>query len=157
MGVSAAAATDNNNGSSSSRQCSVSKYIHSLNSLFNTQKQYTVSNIFTHLFKSDDRRRHLQRRRRTQCTQCIVNAKRLPKCPIYIVTKHLFCIVSEALAMLHHDNCNVSSDITPSLDACTGRGCLLPPTRHTRQRQRLHILINKCYTPADTQSTYRYC
>ena len=106
-GVSAAAATDYNNGSSSSRwQCSVSKYIHSLNSLFNTQKQYTVFNIFTHRFKSDDRRRRLRRQRRhlfferfvhiATATQCSVNAKRLPNCPIYIVTKHSFCIVSQA-------------------------------------------------------------
>jgi len=33
-----------------------------------------------------------------------------------------------------------------------GRGCPLPPTRHTRQRQGLHILIYKCYTPANTHS-----
>ena len=33
-----------------------------------------------------------------------------------------------------------------------GRGCPLPPTRHTWQRQRLHILIYKCYTPANTHS-----
>jgi len=69
-GVLAAAATEGNSGSSS-RQC-VSKYIHSLNSLFNTQKQYTFSNIFTHRFKSDDRRRPRRRRRhlferRIQC------------------------------------------------------------------------------------------
>jgi len=38
---------------------------------------------------------------------------------IYIVTKHSFCIVSQALAMLNHCNCSVSSDITPSLAECT--------------------------------------
>jgi len=47
-------------------QYSVSKYIRSLNSLFNPRKQYTVSNIFTYRFKSDNVRR-LKRRRRTQC------------------------------------------------------------------------------------------
>ena len=53
---------------------SVSKYIHSLNSLFNTQNQCTVSNIFTHRFKSNDRRRRLRRRRlrlqRQRRTRC---------------------------------------------------------------------------------------
>ena len=159
-GVSAAAAATEDNSGSSSRQYSVSKYIHCLNSLFNTQKQYTVSNIFTHRFKSDDRRRRLQRRRRTQCTQCTqcnVNARRLQKCPLYIVTKHLFSIVSQALAMGNHCNsalqqCTVSSDIIPSPAACTGRVFPLPPTCHTRRLQRLLILIYKCYTPANTHS-----
>jgi len=59
------------------RQCSVSKYILS-NSLFNTRKQYTVSNIFTYRFKSDDLRR-LKRRRRTQCNTMQRECKTLSK------------------------------------------------------------------------------
>jgi len=75
------ALTGDNSGSSR-RQCSVSKYIHSLNSLFNTQKQYTVSNIFTHRFISDDqRRRRLKRRRRTQCNTMQRECKTLSKLP----------------------------------------------------------------------------
>jgi len=41
--------------------------------------------------------------------QCKVNAKRLPKWPIYIVKKHLFSIVSQALAKGTHCNSAVST------------------------------------------------
>jgi len=82
-----------------------------------------------------------------------VNAKRLPKCPIYIVRKTLIlhCVTGPRYGE-PLQQCSASSDITPSLSACTGRGCPLPPKRHTRQRQRLHILIYECYTPAYTHS-----
>ena len=88
-------------------------------------------------------------------TKCSGNAQRLPNCTIYILTEYLFCIASLASAMLHWCNHAVSADSTmlvTSLANLHVRGWPLPPTCHTRRRQRLHILIYKRQTPANTQS-----
>jgi len=59
-------------------------------------------------------------------TQWSVNAKAF-ETALYIVKKHLFCIMSQALAMLPRDNCNVNCDITPSVAVCTR----VSPSSHT--------------------------
>jgi len=63
-------------------QCSVSKYIHSLNSLFNPRKQYTVSNIFTYRFKVIIGG-VLSVGVVHSAAQCNVYAKRFQNCSIY--------------------------------------------------------------------------
>jgi len=118
------------------RQCSVSKHIHSLNSLFNTQKQYTVSNIFTHRFKVMIGVA-LSVGIVHSATQCGVNAKRFRNCSIYC--KNTYFASGHKPSLLPRDNCTISRDVTPSVAVRTW-GCPLPPTHHTRRRHRLHIV-----------------
>jgi len=58
--------------------------------------------------------------------QCNVNAKRLPKWPIYCNKTLIQHCVTGPRYGEPLQKCSVSSDITPSLAACTGRGYPLP-------------------------------
>ena len=110
-GVSTAAITDDDSGKSSCPamlfQNTYALLIH-----FSTQKQYTVSNIFTHRFKV------------MICvvlsvgvvhsaTQCNVNAKRFRNCSIYC--KNTYFASGHKPSLLSCDTCTVNNDVTPSV------------------------------------------